>query len=104
MKTGWERVYSAGHIELFPGNGVGGWAGDSDFSTPFIFSWRDIELMKFKTTADEAVQIAEENGGKTAQVNSENKCYMYVYIGGNLNRNYEDAWFFNYYKIPTYLN
>ncbi len=104
IKTGWETVYSARHIDLFPVNGVAGWAGDSDFSTPFIFSWRNIELMKFKTTADQAVQIAEENGGKTAQVNSENKCHMDVYIAGDPNRNYEDAWYVNYYNIPTEFN
>ena len=83
IKTGWETVYTARHIDLTPWKGVAEWGGDGDFSTPSIFGWTNIELTKFKTTAEQAVRIAEENGGKVARLNKENKCRIYVDIWEN---------------------
>jgi hypothetical protein len=96
IKIGWETVYTARHIELTPWKGVATWAGDGDFSTPFIFGWTNIKLMKFKTTAEQAVQIADENGGKIARLNNDNKCRVYV----NIIKNNWDV----YYNTPITLN
>ncbi len=75
IKTGWDTVYTARHIDLMPVTGVAAWAGDGDFSTPSIFGWQKIELTKFKTTAEQAVRIADENGGKAARLNND-KCQV----------------------------
>lgn len=67
VKTGWETVYSARYLTLTPWRGTVRWAGDGEFSELFIFPWGNIELTKFKTTAEQAVQIANKNGGKVNQ-------------------------------------
>ncbi|MCG2785191.1 MAG: PepSY domain-containing protein [Anaerolineae bacterium] len=67
IKTGWETVYSARYLTLTPWRGTAQWAGDGEFSNIFIFRWENIELTKFKTTAEQAVQIANINGGKVNQ-------------------------------------
>ncbi len=90
IKTGWQTVYTARHIDLIPWNGVAAWAGDGNFSTPFIFGWQNIELTKFKTTAEQAVRIAEENGGKAARLNDD-KCQVSASI-------IENDWFVNYFR------
>jgi hypothetical protein len=77
--TGWERVYTARHIQLIAWKGVAGWAGDGNFSTLFIFGWSKVELTSFKITAEQAVRIAEENGGRTARPNSA-RCRVFVNV------------------------
>ena len=47
IKTGWETVYIARHIDLTLWSGVARWAGDGNFSTPFIFGWKHVEPAKF---------------------------------------------------------
>jgi hypothetical protein len=96
IKTGWQMVYTARLITISPRMGVVDWAGDGTFSTPFVFGWENINLTKFKTTADQAVQIAEENGAKAARVNKENKCNLNVYTRQDPNRNYEYNWYVDY--------
>ena len=64
IKIGWETVYTARYLTLTPWRGTAVWAGNGEFSELFIFPWGNIELTKFKTTAEQAVQIANKNGGK----------------------------------------
>jgi hypothetical protein len=96
IKTGWEMVYTARHIELAPWRGVAKWGGNVDFSTLFIFGWKNIELTKFKITAEQAIRIAEENGGKAARLSNNNECRIYVDV-------VEDDWDVDY-GTPTRLN
>jgi hypothetical protein len=77
-KTGWETVYTARHIYFNSRQGIARWDGDGEFTVSFFHSWRKIEFMKFKTTAEQAVRIAEENGGKAARLNYDNKCVIDV--------------------------
>jgi hypothetical protein len=67
IKTGWKTVYSARYLTLTPWRGTVVWAGDGEFSEIFIFRWGNTELTRFKTTAEQAVQIANKNGGKVNQ-------------------------------------
>ena len=88
IKTGWETVYKARTIGVIAWDGIATWAGDGSFSTPFIFPWRKIELTKFKITAEQAAQIAEENGGKMSRLNNTGRCRVYVSIEDDWNVNY----------------
>jgi hypothetical protein len=101
IKTGWETVYIGRRISLIPATGVAEWAGDGNFSAPSVFGWQKIELTKFKTTAEQAVRIAEENGGKAARLNSKNKCSIYVDIDENVNRNTKGGWLVHYSNMAT---
>jgi hypothetical protein len=97
IETGWDNIYIARHISLRPSVGTARWAGNGEFSTPVIFSWKNTELTKFKITAEQAVQIADENGGKADWLKSENKnrCSVSVSLDKNV-RNTGSDWLVNY--------
>jgi hypothetical protein len=95
VKIGWDMVYTARHLDLIPWKGMAKWGGDGEFSYIFIFPWRNIELTKFKTTAEDAVRIADENGGKATRSNDKN-CSVHVYVD-------ESSWDISY-DTTTPLN
>jgi hypothetical protein len=69
IKIGWEPVYNARYIRLDLQSGLA-WMGDNDFSRDiFLGYWENIELTTFRTTAEQAVQIAEEYRKNTAKAN-----------------------------------
>lgn len=104
IKAGWEPIYIARHIKLTPWMGVATWAGDGEFSTDlFLGYWKNIELTKFKITAEQAVRIAEENGGKTARLNVGNDCTVYVFVSESPNRIFEKSWLVNY-SLETWFS
>lgn len=102
INTGWDMTYTARHIDLMPYQGVAEWEGNGDFSTPFIFGWINIELTRFKITAEQAVQIADKNGGKATRLNRGSNCK--VYVGTDLaHRDTEGDWIIDYGGIaPSY--
>ena len=104
IKTGWEMVYAARRMIVFPRMGTVEWARDGTFSTPFIFGWENIEFAKFKTTVDEAVQIAEEYGAKAVRVNGDGKCSVHVFTRQDPNRNYEDTWDVDIAGFSVFIN
>jgi len=79
VKTGWESIYTARYIQVDPGSGIAIWAGDSEFSANFLLSWKNIELTKFQTTAEQAVRSAEEYRRKSAGLNS-NGCSVNIHF------------------------
>lgn len=101
MQTGWEMGYMTRYITLTPWMGVADWGGDGKFSAPFIFSWENIELTKFKITAEQAVQIAAKKGGNTVWMNNNNNCNVYVNIDKNVNRDTDGNWHVGFYNHET---
>jgi hypothetical protein len=67
------------------------WGGGAYFSHP-IFGWKKIDLSRLKITAEEALKIAEANGGKEARSRIGNKCN----IGLLLLPEYYDGWKVDY--------
>jgi hypothetical protein len=59
------------------------------YTVSFFQSWRKIEFIKFKTTAEQAVRVAEESGGKAARLNYDKK--FNIDIDGS-----EDNWLVYY--------
>jgi len=59
------------------------WAGNMDFPRPFPLGWASIDLEKLKVTADDALQIAEANGGKAARQRVNNACTIAVALAPN---------------------
>jgi hypothetical protein len=53
------------------------WGGGTYFPHPII-GWQNYDLRKFKVTADDAVRIADENGGKEFRANYANQCSILV--------------------------
>jgi hypothetical protein len=98
VKVGWDVTYVARHIDLTAWNGIAEWAGDGEFSTPFIFGWRNVGLAEVRTTAEQAVCIADENGGKIVWLNNEKTCMVYVDMDKN-NRDTGGNWLVHYYNF-----
>ena len=78
-----ERKYTTRLIEMFPWKGIIRWGGDAVFSAPLIPGWDSIDLNDFKITADDALQIAEKNGGRDARLKVDNNCQTALRITDN---------------------
>lgn len=85
MKRGLETVYTARHVRLDLLRGIA-WMGKNDFSRDiFLGYWKKVELTKFRVTAEQAVQIAEERRKNTEMANDKN-CRLDVRVGQGNNR------------------
>ena len=74
----WERRYTVRLVDIFPWQGLIRWGGDSDFSVPLLSAWDNIDLLKFKITPLDAMQIADKNGGKEARLHVGDVCTISV--------------------------
>lgn len=66
---------------VLPQYGQATWAGGSNFSHP-LFGWKNIRLGRIQITAEDALTIAEENGGKESRLLAENNCTIHVALSG----------------------
>jgi len=76
-----ELRYEARAIAISPLEGNITWGGDNIFYRP-IFGANVIDLDKLKISADEALSIAEENGGKAMRQSVQNDCDLYLVFNG----------------------
>ena len=57
-------------------------AGGSNLPHP-LFGWKNIRLGRIQITAEDALTIAEENGGKESRLLVGNKCSLHVGLSGD---------------------
>ena len=86
--------YSAREIDVYPLAKEADWGGDTHFPRPFLLGWKSIDLEKLKVTADDAVQMAETNGGREARLAEKNSCYISVILSPNTDH---ENWGIYYY-------
>jgi hypothetical protein len=93
----WNRSYHARIIEFYPWQGIIRW-GDSTFSDAILPGWGQVDINDFKLTADDAVLIAEENGGSKARQEVDNVCGISVWLNGYspINADTNNSWLINY--------
>lgn len=86
ISTGLQKMYTARYIQIYPLAGMVSWGGNTDF--PISEGWAAIDLTEYKVTADDALRLVEENGGKKARARVQNDCTMSVSLptGKNDNR------------------
>lgn len=70
-------VYTWREIEIVPEYSFVAWGGDAEFAHPLL-GWKSIDLDKLKITAEEAIRIAENNGGREARSNVQNRCDIHL--------------------------
>ncbi len=77
--------YESRRIDISPQVKAAQWRGTLSFprSSP---EWKSVDIDNFKVTADDALQIAEANGGQDTRRAVKNNCYVSVSIP---NMNYE---------------
>lgn len=92
--------YTTRAINIYPiGSGVS-WGGKANFPRPLL-GWKEIDLQRLKVAADDALKIAEENGGRDARLNFKNDCTIDVFLNPNPDR--DDDWHIVYSnnRLPT---
>ncbi len=82
FKTTFEKgriAYTWREIEINPEYAYVAWGGDAEFAHPLL-GWKSIDLSRLKVTAEEAIKIAENNGGREARLKVQNQCDIYLLL------------------------
>ena len=74
--------YTTQNFFIAPEYGEVIWAGGANFPHPFI-GWKNIRLSQIQITAENALAIAEENGGKETRQLVDNECRIHVRLAGD---------------------
>jgi len=102
---GGKLTYTAHEILISPQYENVSWGGGMDFPRP-VLGWKSIVLNRLKVTSENALKIAEENGGSTARLAAENKCTISLilsgYTGWNVVYEGSDGLFIFEIKIDPY--
>lgn len=100
----WERQYTTRHIEMFPWMGLVRWGNGAVFSAPMLLGWDGADLSKFKITADDALQIAEENGGLEARHKVNNDCMLYLVVNQLSPLPHKVNWLADYFLADFHIH
>lgn len=85
--------YTTRLLDIYPvGYGVS-WGGNANFPRP-MRGWKNIDLSRMKLTAEDALQIAEEHGGREFRQKVNNTCSVDVF--SNPNPNHDEDWIVYY--------
>lgn len=69
--------------------------------SPVVINWKTVDLASINVTADEALHIAESNGGKEKRNSVDNNCYVSVsFVPDSAGF---DGWRVSYYQNPGVL-
>jgi hypothetical protein len=82
FKTIFDRgkiMYSWREIEIDPEYLYIAWGDDAEFVHP-LFGLKSVDLNRLKISAEAAVRIAEENGGREARLSAENQCNIHLLL------------------------
>lgn len=91
-------IYKARQVEIWPQYSRVDWGGDL-YSYPHpIFGWQKIDLQKLKFTADDALRMAEANGGEAERLAEHKRCELYLVLYGG------EQWNVYYELLATGLN
>lgn len=72
-------TYTWREIEIVPEFSFVAWGGDTESAHPLL-GWESIDLNKLKIAAEDAIRIAEENGGRDARLKLQNQCSIHLYL------------------------
>ena len=66
-------------IEISPKYAFVAWGGGAKYRHPLL-GWKSIDLNRLKVTAEDAIRIAEENGGREARLRAQNRCNIHLLL------------------------
>lgn len=81
--------YNARIVEIDPYYEWVRW-GDAYFPIPLFRKWKNFSLLNDWISAEDALQIAEDNGGRDSRLEANNKCLIYV------NSSNQNSWEIDY--------
>jgi hypothetical protein len=73
-----KRAYTTRYIEIDPYYSMVRWGSEATYPQPILLKWRSFNLATSTITAEEALRISENHGGKEARLQFNNKCVIYV--------------------------
>jgi hypothetical protein len=85
--------YNARAVEIAPLDGEVFWGGGNTYPRP-LFGKSQFDLDNLKITADDALSIAEKNGGKALRQSGQNRCRVGLYLE-------EGGWNVVYFGLVT---
>lgn len=77
--------YLTRQIDISPLARQVSWGSGSEYPHPIWGSWPAVDIENFEITADEALQIAETNGGQAVRKKVKDECYILVNSGPRTN-------------------
>ena len=87
--------YAVLEVDIFPSNNLVSWGGDANYAIPIWpndNNWPNIDPPKVKVNADDALQIAEDNGAALSRLKFNNHCLIAKTLSA-------DGWMLNITKI-----
>ena len=78
IETNGKRLYVTRHIEIDPYYSMIRWGGGATYPRPIMSKWKSFDLAQFRITAEDALQIADNHGGKEARQKVGDGCLIYV--------------------------
>lgn len=82
FKTVFDRgklMYSWREIEIDPEYMYVAWGEGAKFAHP-LFGWKSIDLSQLKVSAEDAIRIAEQNGGRKTRLSVQNQCNIHLLL------------------------
>ncbi len=75
----WSREYQTRLIEVYTWRGLIRW-GEASFSDALLPGWGNADVYNFKVTADNALFVADNNGGSKVRQKAHNACWIAVWV------------------------
>jgi hypothetical protein len=75
----WDREYQVRHVEVIPWKGFV-LLGEGTFADTILHNWGSANLPDFQVTAEDALFIAEKNGGSKMRQEARNPCWISVQL------------------------
>ncbi|MBE7436690.1 MAG: hypothetical protein HS100_22435 [Anaerolineales bacterium] len=93
-----EERYITRQIDIFPLAKLVSWRDGADYPHSFLKPWHANDYKNFNFTADQALRIAEENGGTDARLKANNECRILV----SINQRNQNKWSVTYYPLVSF--
>jgi hypothetical protein len=77
-----QAIYAGRGFEVNPKYGYVEWGSGPNYPHP-ILGWKSVKRNKIEITAEQALKLAEESGGRLARLSVQNKCSIGVNIFGD---------------------
>ena len=81
-----KKYYTTRYINIDPYFGLVRWGSEALYHRPILFKWKSFDLVHSTINAENALQIADEHGGKDIRMQIDNKCSIYVSLSKDKSR------------------
>ena len=75
-----KNSYTTRLIEIEPYFGYVRWGSDATYQQPIIHKWKGVNWDQVKFQVDDALKIADDNGGDEVRRKERNECSIYIYL------------------------